>query len=328
MVQKIHLTGVIPETLANCRADQALAKLFPDYSRARLSLWLKNQCVTINGKQLRPKDKILGGENVIIEALLEQESWEAESIPLNIIYEDQTLIIINKPAGLVVHPAHGNFEHTLVNALLHHCPSLTHLPRAGLIHRLDKDTTGLLIIAKTLTAHHALVKDMQERKIQRLYQAIVYVKNLRQPPPLQGTIQTGFARHPHQRLKMAVSTSITGKVAITHTTRLGYYPPFAHFDIKLETGRTHQIRVHLAHINLPIVGDPLYGISGPQLARYNTLSSDIQEFMKTFQRQALHAYQLSLIHPETQEKMTWKAPLPDDMKQLLTLIKNHENPHE
>ncbi len=320
MLQKIHLTGIIPEKFAHFRVDQALAQVFPDYSRARLSLWLKSEYITINGQILRPKDKVHGGETVIIDAALEEESWTAEFIPLNIIYEDKSLIVINKPAGLVVHPAHGNFEHTLVNALLHHCPELHSLPRAGLIHRLDKDTTGLLVIAKTLSAHHILVKAMQERQIQRIYQAVVYVKNSRHPPLLNQTIQTNFGRHPHQRLKMAVTSQ--GKPAITHVTRLGYHPPFAHLEVALETGRTHQIRVHLAHIHLPIVGDPLYGISGLQLSRYPTLETEITDFFKTFSRQALHAYRLSLNHPDTHEKMTWEAPLPDDMQQLLTLTKN------
>lgn len=327
MTKKISLTGTIPQTLANCRVDQALAKLFPEYSRARLSSWLKNKQITVNGNILRPKDKVQGDELVVIEAALEEESWEAESIPLNIIYEDDTLMVISKPAGLVVHPAHGNFEHTLVNALLHHCPALTHMPRAGLIHRLDKDTTGLLVIAKTLAAHHTLVKAMQERKIQRIYQAIVYTKNLRHPPALEQTIQTGMGRHPHQRLKMAVTSQ--GKPAITHFKRLSYHPPFAHLEVALETGRTHQIRVHLAHIHLPIVGDTLYGISGPQLARYTNIPSEIGEYLPHFTRQALHALRLSLIHPKTQERMTWEAPLPDDMQQLLSLINYHsENKHE
>lgn len=319
MTKTIHLESIIPESLTHTRLDQALAKIFPDYSRARLSLWIKNQCVKVNHQLLRPKDKVEGGEHVVIEALLEEESWEAESIPLNIIYEDATLLVINKPAGLVVHPAHGNFEHTLVNALLHHCPSLTNLPRAGLIHRLDKDTTGLLVIAKTLEAHHALVKAMQERKIQRIYQAVSYVKKGQHIPPLQKTIETLMSRHPHQRLKMAVSRQ--GKPAITHLSRQSYYAPFVHFEVTLETGRTHQIRVHLAHINLPIVGDPLYGISGPHLAKYNNISPSMANFLTTFPRQALHAYRLTLQHPDTQEKMSWKAPLPDDMQQLLNLMK-------
>jgi 23S rRNA pseudouridine1911/1915/1917 synthase len=318
MTKKISLTGTIPKDLANYRVDQALAKLFPDYSRGRLTLWLKNNHVTVNGQVLRPKDKVQGDEKVIIEASLEEESWAPESIPLDVIYEDDTLIVINKPAGLVVHPAHGNFEHTLVNALLHHCSELTHMPRAGLIHRLDKDTTGLLVIAKTLEAHHALVKAMQERKIQRIYQTVIYVKNLRKPPPLALTIRTAMGRHPHQRQKMAVITQ--GKEAVTHIKRLGYYPPFAHLEVSLETGRTHQIRVHLAHINTPIVGDPLYGITGPQLSRYTSVPPEIAEYLTTFSRQALHAFRLSLMHPKTQEKMIWEAPLPHDVQQLLTLI--------
>lgn len=320
MAKKISLTGFVPEALAGQRIDQVLAKLFPDYSRARLSLWLKNGHVTVNGKIWRPKDKTLGNESITIEALLEEETWEAESIPLDIIYEDDSLIVINKPAGLVVHPAHGNFEHTLVNALLFHCPELSQLPRAGLIHRLDKDTTGLLVVAKTLPIHHALVKAMQQREIARTYQAIVFGK-----PPTKGSIKTGMSRHPHQRLKMAVSNSIFSKPAITHYTRLGHYPPLSHLEIQLETGRTHQIRVHMNHIKHPIIGDPLYGIPGKQAAKYSSISPDISQFLETFSRQALHAYRLSLTHPKTQEIMKWKAPLPADMQTLLDLMKAEQD---
>ncbi len=316
MTKKISLTGIIPETFAGQRIDQALAQLFPDYSRARLTLWLKNQEVTVNNKILKPKDRIHGNEIIVINATLEEETWEAEDIPLDIIYEDVFLMVINKPAGLVVHPAHGNFEHTLVNALLHHCPELTHLPRAGLIHRLDKDTTGLLVIAKTLPIHHALVKAMQERRIQRTYQTIVFGKTLP-----KGTIRTNMARHPSQRLKMAVSTSLIGKPAVTHYTRLGDYAPFSHLEVNLETGRTHQIRVHMAHMKYPIAGDPLYGISGKQLAKHTKIPTETRAFLETFSRQALHAYRLSLVHPETQEIMKWKAPVPEDMQKFLDLIK-------
>jgi 23S rRNA pseudouridine1911/1915/1917 synthase len=319
MTKKISLTGVIPETFAGQRIDQSLAQIFPEYSRARLTTWLKNGHVTVNNRQLKPKDRILGNESIVINAVLEEETWEPEAIALDIIYEDSALIVINKPAGLVVHPAHGNYEHTLVNALLHHCPELIHLPRAGLIHRLDKDTTGLLVIAKTLPNHHALVKAMQERRIQRTYQTIVYGKT-----PPKGTIRTNMARHPHQRLKMAVSASLIGKPAVTHYTRLGHYAPFSHLEVKLETGRTHQIRVHMAHVKLPIVGDPLYGISGKQLEKYSKISAEIRTFFSTFDRQALHAYKLSLVHPETGAIMQWKAPLPEDIKQLLHLMKTEQ----
>jgi len=311
MAKKVFLTGIIPAAFSGQRADQALAKLFPDYSRARLSEWLKNNQIKINEQFLRPKNKIQGNETVVIDAELEEEQWEAEAITMDIIAEDESLIVINKPAGLVVHPAQGNFEHTLVNALLHHCPELKHLPRAGLIHRLDKDTTGLLVIAKTLPAHHALVQAMQQREIQRTYQAIVYGKT-----PLQGSIREPIARHPRQRLKMSVNPS--GKPAVTHYKKLHDYPPFSHLEVNLETGRTHQIRVHLAHIKHPILGDPLYGIKRP--VKYdNVLPDTLQNALKQFTRQALHAWRLALIHPQTKEKMQWEAPLPDDMQNLLNL---------
>lgn len=310
MTKQIHLTGIIPEDSAHLRLDQALAKLFPDYSRARLTQWLKQAQITVNDKIWRSKDKVKGLENIIIHAEQEEEQWEAEDIALDVVYEDDALMVINKPTGLVVHPARGNYTHTLVNALLHHCPSLTELPRAGLIHRLDKDTTGLLVIAKNLLTHNQLVKAMQERQIQRTYQAIVFGQT-----PKLGSIRTHMGRHPHQRLKMAVCPehSTHGKPAITHYTTLAHYPPFSHLEVRLETGRTHQIRVHLAHMKFPIVGDPLYGISGSALTRHALI-------IAAFPRQALHAWKLSLIHPVTQEKMTWIAPLPQDMEDLLDVL--------
>lgn len=314
MTKQIFHTGIIPQTFSGLRVDQALAKLFPDYSRARITSWLKNNQITINEKILRPKDKIQGNEQIVINAELAEEVWEPENIALNIIYEDDALLVINKPAGLVVHPAHGNFEHTLVNALLHHCTGLSQLPRAGLIHRLDKETTGLLVIAKTLPAHHTLVKAMQERKIQRTYQSIVYGKTLP-----QGHIRTHMSRHPNQRTKMAVTE--TGKPAITHYKRLGFYEPFSHLEISLETGRTHQIRVHMAHIHCPIAGDPVYGVSGQKLAKYPAISEKRREFLAHFSRQALHAWRLCLTHPVTQETMCWTAPLPEDMQAFLDIIK-------
>lgn len=302
-MKNIHLEAIVPTDLAGKRIDQVLAKLFPEYSRAKLTQWLKNNQITLNNQHFKPKDKAPANAIVLVNATQQSETWAPESLPLNIIYEDNTLIIINKPANLVVHPAQGNFEHTLVNALLFHCPALHDLPRAGLIHRLDKDTTGLLVIAKTLSAHFTLVKAMQAREIQRIYQAIVFGKT-----PPKDTIRTNMGRHPTQRVKMAVVRE--GKPAVTHYKTLAYYPPFSHLEIQLETGRTHQIRVHLAHKKFPIVGDSVYGVShyGPQMP----------EIVKHFPRQALHAWRLSLVHPETQEVMTWTAPLPEDMERLLS----------
>jgi len=319
MKQLISLNSNIPDDLAHQRLDQALAKIFPDYSRSRLTQWLKQDQIKIDGKTGRSKDKVKGGEHVVIHAVLEDEQWEAESIPLTIIHEDNDILVLNKPAGVVVHPAQGNFSHTIVNALLYHCPALGQLPRAGLIHRLDKDTTGLLVVAKNLVAHHALVKAMQERKIQRTYQAIVYGKT-----PIKGTIHTLYGRHPQQRLKMAVyaESSVSGKQAITHYKTKNFYAPFSLLEVSLETGRTHQIRVHLAHIKFPIVGDNLYGISGKQLSQSQNLSEELRETLLNFHRQTLHAWRLKLQHPVTQEWLSWAAPLPDDMQYLLELIKN------
>lgn len=283
----------------------------PDYSRSRIQSWLANGQITVNGKPEKAKMKVMGEEVVEVNASLENEQdWQAEAIDLDIIHEDDSILIINKPAGMVAHPAAGNHQGTLVNALLHHCKELESLPRAGLIHRLDKETTGLLIIGKTLEAYTYLVKKMQERQIKREYIAIV--NGL---PPGHGTIDAPIGRHPLQRQKMAINP--LGKTAITHYRALEYYRAHALVKLKLETGRTHQIRVHMASINHPVTGDQAYGI----LRLPARCPEYLQTELRSFQRQALHAKKLSFLHPETEKMYSWQAPIPDDMQALIDALR-------
>ncbi len=294
------------------RVDVVLAQLFPDFSRSQLQNWLKEGSITLNQRHVRPKDKVLGGELVklhIMPTIINSKS-EAEDIPLTIVFEDEHLLVVNKPAGLVVHPGAGNREHTLVNALLHHAPSLHQLARAGIVHRLDKDTTGLLVVAKTLTTHTHLIRQMQARDIKRHYLALVYGHVI-----AGGVIDTHYGRHPRNRLKMAVCAQ--GREAITEFSVRKKYHHFTLLDVTLMTGRTHQIRVHMAHIHHPIVGDPLYG----GRSRYPAGITDrLRQALQHLKRQALHAYTLSFIHPQSEERLTFTAPLPDDFQSLLSLL--------
>ena len=294
------------------RVDVVLAQLFPDFSRSQLTNWLKDGAITLDARQYKPKDKVHGGELVKLNITLSAKDNElqAEEIPLDIVFEDEHLLIVNKPAGLVVHPGAGNQQHTLVNALLYHSPALSHLPRAGIVHRLDKDTTGLLLVAKTLPMHTSLVRQMQAREIQRHYLALVHGHVIG-----GGTIDTFYGRHSRNRLKMAVCTH--GKQAITQFTVEKQYQYFTLLNVTLQTGRTHQIRVHMAHLNHPVVGDPLYG---GQARIPAGITDTLRQTIKQFKRQALHACTLSFIHPHLQKKLTFTAPLPDDFKLLLTFF--------
>jgi 23S rRNA pseudouridine1911/1915/1917 synthase len=315
MIKNVIQTCTVPETSHGQRLDLVLAQLLPEYSRSQLTNWIKEGLILLNNKTCKPKDKAQVGDILTIEVTFtpivnDFKSCLPEEIALDCIYEDDDILIINKQAGLVVHPGAGNPNHTLVNALLHHAPDLAHLPRAGIIHRLDKDTTGLLIVAKSLPAHFSLIQQMQERTIQRHYLALVHGHVTRGE-----TLTTGFARHSKNRLKMAVSGQ--GRQAITTYAVSKPYLDFTLLDVKLETGRTHQIRVHMAHINHPVVGDPLYGkpVRAPNYA-HETLKIRLKEF----KRQALHAYTLHFLHPITQIPLTFKAPIPDDFKLLLEAL--------
>jgi len=311
MSEQIQHTATIPEEAAGQRIDRVLAQLFPQYSRACLQNWLKSKNITVDGKNLPAKAKVKGGESVIIEAaLVEQQNWQAQPIDFAIVYEDDDILVINKPAGLVVHPAAGNPDQTLLNGLIYHDATLAYLPRCGIVHRLDKDTTGLMVVAKTLSAHSSLVQQLQARTMHRQYHAIV-----------QGTLTVGstvnapVARHPHQRIKMAVVEG--GKLAITHYRILQRFPVHTHLQLNLETGRTHQIRVHMAHIKHPIVGDPVYGA---RLKLPPNCSEELKNALQNFSRQALHAQQLKLQHPITKELMSWTCELPEDMRALLDYL--------
>ncbi|WP_454785820.1 23S rRNA pseudouridine(1911/1915/1917) synthase RluD [Legionella sp. WA2024007413] len=318
MIEHIHKQLTVPREYHNQRIDSVLAHLLPDYSRSQLSNWIKSGTIILNQRPCKPKDKVLDGDVIEINVdftFTEQDfnQCAAEEIPLNIVYEDEEILVLNKPENMVVHPGAGNREHTLVNALLHHAPSLHHLPRAGIIHRLDKDTTGLLVVAKTLPAHTSLIRQMQAREIQRHYVTLVQGHIIS-----GGTIDTGFGRHPRNRLKMAVQEQ--GRQAITHYSVKKQYQDFTLLDVNLMTGRTHQIRVHLAYIHHPVVGDPLYG----GRMRFPThATEELRTLLQDFKRQALHAATLSFYHPKTENELTFKAPLPDDFTLLLNTLDAH-----
>lgn len=313
-MKKITLTNTIPEALANQRLDVALSQLFPDYSRNQIQHWIREGYVQIDHKIIqKPRFEITANQTVIITAEIEENTeWIAQAIPLNIVYEDDTIIIINKPVGLIVHPGAGNPDNTLVNALLHHLAELALIPRAGIVHRLDKETSGLLVIAKTLPAHHALIKQMQAREIEREYRAIVHGYMIS-----GGTIDLAMGRHALLRTKMAVKEN--GKPAVTHYRVLEHFREHTLLSVKLETGRTHQIRVHFSHYNYPLVGDPVYGKRGQY--QYPELTPAAQNALNSFKHQALHAYKLSLVHPVTKKSLSFKAPIPDDMNQLIEVLR-------
>ena len=307
-VYERRLTAQVPDALAGMRLDRVLAELFPDYSRARLQQWMQEGRVSVDGLHPRPRDKARGGERVDLVAYVEPDTaWQAEERALDIVYQDADLLVINKPAGLVVHPAVGNRAGTLLNALLHHAPELALLPRAGIVHRLDKDTSGLLVVARTLEAHKRLVADLQARAVEREYEAIVYGVMT-----AGGRIDAPIGRHPTQRTRMAVREQ--GRAAVSHYRVLERFRAHTHVQVRLESGRTHQIRVHMAHIHHPLVGDPAYG---GRLRLPPGGGAALAAALRGFRRQALHARRLALRHPASGEEMSWSAPLPADMTGLL-----------
>ena len=302
--------------MAGQRLDQALAQLFSQYSRSRLQQWLRQGCVRVDGRQPRARDKVLGGEQIEIEAVLEaQGEWQAQPIELDIVYEDGAVIVLNKPAGLVVHPAAGNPEGTMLNALLHHDPELASVPRAGIVHRLDKDTSGLLVVARTLEAQKQLVEQLQARQFLREYLAVV-----NGVLTAGGTVEAPIGRHPVQRKRMAVVEN--GKPAVTHYRIEQRYRGHTLVRVTLETGRTHQIRVHMAHIHHPLVGDPVYG-GRPRLPK--GAGDELVAALRGFKRQALHASKLGFKHPIRGETVSWEQPLPEDMAKLIAVL---EQDHE
>lgn len=298
------------------RLDQALSSAFPQYSRSQLQGFIKAGLVQVNGETIqKQRHPVQAGDRLSFTAESQQQvEWVAQAIPLDIVYEDDELLVINKPSPMVAHPGAGVYEGTLVNALLHHCSSLQQLPRAGLIHRLDKETTGLLVVAKTLTTHTYLSEQMQQRCIKRFYQAIVQGTLV-----AGGTVDAPIGRHPSARTKMCVSQH-GGREAVTHYRILNRFRHHTHLQLQLETGRTHQIRVHMQHIRHPIVGDPTY--SREKIPR--NACEELKTCLQQFRRQALHAYELSLTHPVTHEELTWTAPLPTDFETLLTALKHNQ----
>ncbi|MCW9046737.1 MAG: 23S rRNA pseudouridine(1911/1915/1917) synthase RluD [Gammaproteobacteria bacterium] len=304
----------VPLEYASQRLDAVLVKMFPDYSRSRLQQWIKAERVLLDGVIPRAKDKVIGGDQ--LELHIEHEILDqgvvAQDMKLDIVYEDDDILVVNKPVGLVVHPAAGHADGTLQNGLLFHDDKLHEVPRSGIVHRLDKDTSGLLVVAKTLKAHKLLVEQLQARTVHREYQAIVFGVLTS-----GGTVDVGIGRHGRDRKKMAVKAE--GKQAITHFRVLDRYRGHSRIKVNLETGRTHQIRVHMAHIKHPLVGDQTYG---GRLQLPQGCGDALKEMLRGFNRQALHARKLGLIHPATGKHMEWKAPLPDDMKQLIAVLED------
>ncbi|MDP7536347.1 MAG: 23S rRNA pseudouridine(1911/1915/1917) synthase RluD [Methylococcales bacterium] len=306
---------IVPFEMAGFRLDQALAELFPEYSRSRLQTWIKSGRVLVDEEQLRPKVLMKGGEVIVLNAEAEViTTLEAEELPLEIVFEDSEMLIINKPAGLVVHPAAGNWSGTLQNGLLFYAPVLSTIPRSGIVHRIDKDTSGLLMIAKTLTAHAHLVNQLQSRTVQREYLAITQGRMTS-----GGTVDEPMGRHPVNRKRQAIVAS--GKVAITHFRVLERYQQHTLIGVKLETGRTHQIRVHMAHIHYPLLGDPVYG---GRFRLPKNCGAELAVELQSFKRQALHAAKLGVIHPGTGEYCEWIAELPEDMDKLTKALATND----
>ncbi|APD86805.1 23S rRNA pseudouridine(1911/1915/1917) synthase [Alteromonas sp. Mex14] len=304
------------------RLDQVLADLFPEYSRSKLKTWIQDGNVAVNGEVITiPRHKMQMEEVVTVCAEMDiQVTSEAQDIALDIVYEDDHILVINKPADLVVHPGAGNPSGTVLNALLNHVPEIDKVPRAGIVHRLDKDTTGLMVVAKTIPAQTHLVDQLQRREMSREYEAIALGTMV-----AGGIVDEPIGRHATKRTHMAVRES--GKPAVTHFRVIEKFRAYTHLRLKLETGRTHQIRVHMAHIKHPLLGDQVYG-GRPRLPK--GASEEFIAALRGFKRQALHAAQLSLFHPETEEWMTWKAPLPQDMQDMLKAVKkdSEENPQD
>ncbi|MCG8673339.1 MAG: 23S rRNA pseudouridine(1911/1915/1917) synthase RluD [Pseudomonadales bacterium] len=311
MTERISLQAQVPDNLAGKRLDHIAAELFSDFSRSRIQQWIKEGLLTVDGANRKPKDKLAGGENLVIEAeLVEEESWAPADIDLDLVYEDDALLVVNKPQGLVVHPAAGHRDNTLLNALLNHCPGLAGLPRAGIVHRIDKETTGLLVVAKTLQAHASLVDQLQEKSVFREYEAIACGVMTG-----GGKVDEPIGRHPTQRTKQAVHHA--GKEAVTHYRVIERFRAHTHVRVQLETGRTHQIRVHLSHIGYPLLGDPVYG---GRLRLPKGASQELIDGLRGFRRQALHARTLGIEHPVTGEVMEWTSELPGDMNAMLNLL--------
>ncbi|MGY0797723.1 23S rRNA pseudouridine(1911/1915/1917) synthase RluD [Lysobacter sp. A286] len=309
----ISLQAVVPDAAAGRRFDAVLAELFPSYSRSRLASWIKSGEVLLDGREARPRDPVRGGESVVLHAVPEvQTRSEAEDIPLRVLFEDEHVIVIDKPAGLVVHPGAGNPDGTLVNALLFRHPELNALPRAGVVHRLDKNTSGVMVVARSLVAHTALVAQLSARDVHRQYLTVVSGALVS-----GGTANAPIDRHPRDRIRMAVRED--GRDAITHYRLRERFRAHTLLECRLETGRTHQIRVHMAHLKHPIIGDSLYGGS---LKLPRGANDALVEALKGFKRQALHAETLEFVHPVSGEPVRCSAPMPPDMQALVKALQD------
>jgi 23S rRNA pseudouridine1911/1915/1917 synthase len=318
MTQAVQLELCIPETMRGRRLDQVLAELVSEYSRSRLQQWIRSGYVSLDGRVPQVREKVMGGEHVRIDAVIEEQlTNEAEPIPLDIVYEDADLLVLNKPAGLVVHPAAGNPAGTLLNALLHHDAQLAALPRAGIVHRLDKSTSGLMMVARNLTAHKRLVDALQARTVKREYLTVVNTVLT-----AGGSIDAPIGRHPVDRKRMAVVNG--GKQAVTHYRVEERFRAHTLVRVQLETGRTHQIRVHMAHRQMAVVGDPVYG---GRLRLPKAADQDLTECLKNFRRQALHATRLTLEHPRSGETMSWEVDVPADMQALIEALRHDAAGH-
>jgi 23S rRNA pseudouridine1911/1915/1917 synthase len=318
MSTKIQLELSIPADKRGRRLDQVLAELVRDYSRSRLQQWIRSGQVRLDGRLPQAREKVLGGETVRIDAeIVEQQTNAAEPIPLDLVYADKDLLVINKPAGLVVHPAAGNPAGTLLNALLHYDSTLAGLPRAGIVHRLDKNTSGLMVVARNLTTHKRLVEALQARTVKREYLTVVH-----SVLTAGGRIEASIGRHPIDRKRMAVVAN--GKAAVTHYRVEERFRLHTLVRVQLETGRTHQIRVHMAHQHFPVLGDPVYG---GRLRLPKGADATLSEVLSGFRRQALHATQLELLHPVSGEMMSWQAAVPDDMARLIEVLRQDARKH-
>ena len=306
---------IIPERMKGERMDVAISKMLPDVSRSKINTAIKLGDTLINGKKLKSKDKSNGSEIVSFKIKQNESQWIAEKIPLNIVYEDEDIIVINKQSGLVTHPGPGNWSGTLANALLYYDKNLTKIDRAGIVHRLDKNTSGLMVVAKNLKSQKYLTEQLQAHSIHREYSAIVYGYMIS-----GGSIDKPIGRDPKDRVKQAIINN--GKEALTHYRLIDRFKNHTHVKAILETGRTHQIRVHLSHIGHPLIGDPIYGgrVRYPKKA-----SQELKESLKNFERHALHSKKITLAHPISGEVMSWKSSLPVDMTKLLKVLKEFDN---
>ena len=306
----------IPERMIDQRIDVALSEMLPEYSRSKVAAWIKSGDALINNKTFKPKDKVIGNETVLLKLTQKDNNhWRPEKLNLNILFEDDDIIIINKPSGLVTHPGAGNWSGTLANALLYYDSNLSNIDRAGIVHRLDKNTSGLMVVAKNIKSQKFLVEQLQTHSVEREYSAIVYGHMIS-----GGTINEPIGRDSKDRVKQTVMAN--GKEAITHYRAIDRFKSHTHVKAILETGRTHQIRVHLSYLGHPLIGDPTYGgrVRFPKKA-----SQELKDGLINCQRHALHSKKLTLIHPLTGKSMSWKADLPKDMQELLSILRSYDS---